>query len=232
MNIPIGEPVKRMEKLAVEKAISDLRDFMNKRENGYFVYIAEANHTMVEGLVIIENGAIIGSSFYYIRFGKRINASNALTRFMSYLNSKKGLYSIYKWKTQQVELFKVFNEDCLLLEPITVVKLSALLAEFKDYETKDLEEFLEKEESKEDVMEKYKITDIKGREKPIEEEMAEDIKKAAISEHKQLESMIEEYLKASGKPPTMEKPPVSGEDYPVGHGIEKFKKIALKENKK
>ncbi len=233
MNVPIGEPVKKMEKLDQEKVINDLHEFMGKRENGYLVYVAEGKHTMVEGFLAIEAGSITGASFYYLKYEKRINSSDALKRVMSYIASNKGIYSIYKWKAQQLELFKVFNEDCLFLEPITVMKLPTTPITFTDYEEEDLKELLNKEETKEEIMDKYKISDIKKKEKPVEEEMAEDIKKAAISEHKQLESMINDYLKESEKKvePKMEKPPVSGEGYPVGHGIEKFKKITLKEKK-
>ncbi len=231
MNIPLGEPYKRFVELKRESVISDLREFMNKKKTGYLVILAWGKHSLAEGFIGIDTGSIFSSNFEYLKYGKRYHSFDALKRSLNLVFADKGLYDIYIWNTQQVELFKVFNEDTLLLQEITPVKLMQIMPkEYTDFESQDLAEFFEKPVERRDLVRKYNLGEIQE-EKPVEDQILEDVEKGVVDEHRVLEEMLEEYVKSSEKPKMTEEMPKISKEPPVGHGVEKFKKLALKEGK-
>ncbi len=233
MNVPLGTPEKRFVELKRDQVLADIREFMEKKETGYIVILAEGKHSFMEGFLAFDGGMIFASHFEYLRYGKEFKAGDALERTLNLIFSEKGLYDIYTWSTQQVELFKVFNDDLMLIENITPIKLVQVMPKtVKEFETQDLAEFLNKEATREELLKKYKMTEIKE-EKDVDEQIAEDLEKGVIDEHKQLEDMLSEYLSSSDKEKPKMTQEVSQESNipPVGHGVEKFKDIALKENK-
>ncbi len=231
MNIPLGEPKKRFVELSRDKVLSDLRDMMDKKETGYLVILANGKYGLQEGFVGIDTGSIFSSSFEYLKYNKRYHGFDALRRTLNLFLANDGLYDIYKWNVQQVELFKVFNEETLLFENITPAKFMQMIPkEHKDFEPEDLAEFVSKKQTREELVRKYNLEGI-NKEKPVEEQIADDIEKGVVDEHKVLEDMLEEYVKSSEneKPKMTENMPKIENTPPVGHGINKFKDLVLKE---
>ncbi len=233
MNVPLGTPEKRFADLNRDELIADIRNFMEKKKTGYIVILAEGKYSFQEGFMALDGGMIFASHFEYLKYDKEFKASDALNRTLNLILSGKGLYDIYTWSTQQVELFKVFNDDLMFIENVTPLRLTQIIPKSqKDYETGDLAEFINKSPSREELLKKYKMSEIKE-EKPIDEQIADDLEKGIIDEHKQLEEMLSEYISSSEK----EKPKMTsetsklGETPPVGHGIQKFKDLTLKEDK-
>ncbi len=233
MNIPLGTPEKKFVELKYETILSDLKEFMEKKKTGYFAILVEGKHGFQEAFLAIDTGMIFASAFEYLKYGKVYKAGEALKRSLNTFFAEKGLYDVYVWNTQQVELFKVFNDDLILLENITPVKFSQIMPKSREnFEEEDLREFLVKEATREDLLKKYKMEEIKE-EKPLEEQIVEDLEQGVIDEHKALQEMLEEYLNKSKeeKPKMTEETSKLNEEPPVGHGVEKFKELALKENR-
>lgn len=127
MNIPVGTIRIQGKTLASVGITKDLAEFMSQDRMGYICLTIKGRHGIEEGLLIAENGLLIGSYYEYLSLGKRYDAKDALKRTLNSFFAEKGVYDSYELTVQQIELLKIFNEDMLFLEPIDNTALQGII---------------------------------------------------------------------------------------------------------
>ena len=160
MNIPLGTPLHKKVVLKEGDTTLRLKSFMESIRDGYMCVTIKGQRGVEEGVLVVEKGNIIGAHYEYLSLGNKYIASNAVPRVLNALLAEHGIYDIFTLTTQQMELLKIFNEDLLLLEHISVKRLETMLPttfSYK-YENQVLEEA--KPADRDELLKKYKLPKI------------------------------------------------------------------------
>ena len=159
MNIPVGTLRIQGRRLASISMTKDIIGFMERNSIGYFCITTKGKHGIQEGLLIVENGLLVGSHYEYLSLSKNFNSKEALKRSLNAFFAKTGVYDSYELTVQQIELLKIFNEDMLFLEPIDSTQLQGMIpATF----TQEYEDTLLKktEKNKREVLKEHGLTQV------------------------------------------------------------------------
>ncbi|MCD4740147.1 DUF2226 domain-containing protein [archaeon] len=196
MNVPVGTPKIQGRRLSAVNVTKDLAEFMSLDKMGYIAITIKGAHGLQEGLLIVENGRLIGAYYEYLSLGRSYNAKEALERSLNAFFAEKGIYDSYELTVQQIELLKIFNEDMLFLEPVDNTALQGMIPmqHNEEYEKKLLEPG---EKTKEQIMKERGIREIEiNNYQRIREQMTDQI--ARPTSTTKVEKGVNAYL--TGKP--------------------------------
>ena len=127
MSIPAGKARIEGKTLTSDDILADLKRFMMENNTGYFCLTIKGKYGIEEGLLVIENGSLIGARYEYLKIKKEYHAGEGLKRTLNAFFAESGIYDCYELTVQQIELLKIFNEDLLFLEPITLQSLEGMI---------------------------------------------------------------------------------------------------------
>ena len=200
MNIPVGTLKIQGKTLSANSITNDISDFMAQGRIGYICVTIKGEHGVQEGMLIIENGLLIGSHYEYLSLEKRFNAREALERTLNAFYAVKGVYDSYELTVQQIELLKIFNEDMLFLEALDQTALQGMIPmQFSAQYEKDAIE--EKEKTKKDLIDERGLTEVEiDNYQRVRDQMSHQITTPEATS--KVEEGVNSYL--MGKPPREE----------------------------
>jgi hypothetical protein len=161
MNVPLGTPEKKGEKLQSRNVITDLQSFARKGGAGYLCITTKTEAGVEEGLLVMESGSAIAANYEYLKYGQTFSGKPALDRVMNACLAGEGIYDIYTLAPQQIELVKIFNEDLLLQEPIAFGSVQIHGSFSKEFTAGIVKMGVEAmEEKREEVLKRYGISEV------------------------------------------------------------------------
>lgn len=115
MNFPTGTPVKTAIDAQAVDFVALLKELKGKLFNGYVCLTIQGRGGIEEGVIVYDNGKIVGCSYEYLAHQREFLGDAAFSRTMNASLASNGIIDVFQLRNDQVQLILAFNEKIICL---------------------------------------------------------------------------------------------------------------------